>query len=226
MGRKKSPHGYAASRFNRLKHGAMIHDILPSRGLDHCPLADGCPVAFEDDLRELCVPGQPCAWETWYHERFMFDGRGHYRRCLDWLTLAERDHILSELGLLHLRRIRVSALTAQEGLLRDKRHPVSGFVYGQEPALGVGRYSTAIDTLFWPLMEQLLYSREERAAMDAGVRREDKPLVLPSRLPARPSMPQQEPTPPARPYVDHTAGWFDLPRRWDHEPGKPKPEDT
>lgn len=213
--------GYTASRYNRLKHGAMLHVILPSRGPDHCPLAGGCPVAEEEDLRHLCVPGEPCHWESWFLYRYVHDGRKHYQRCLEWMSEATRDNHLHELALLHLRRNRVSGLVAREGLLRDKKHPISGYVYGREMSLGIGRYATAIDTLYWPLMHELIYSPQERAMMEYEARREREEIVLPSMLSARPEPPEPANDPPAEPFLNPTAGWFDLPKPWDHEPGKP-----
>ena len=47
-------------------------------------------------------------------------------------------------------------LVAREGFTRPKRHPVSGYEYGRELALGIGRYSTAINSLWEQLIEAML----------------------------------------------------------------------
>jgi len=221
MGRRPSPHGYAASRYNRMTHGVMIHDLLPSRGLEHCPLSDGCP-CWDDDMRHLCVPGQPCRWESWFHHRYVTSGRREHQRCLLWLTEEERDRILHELAILSLRRRRLSALIGKEGLLRPKVHPVSGYVYGQKEGLGVGRYATAISRQFHPLFDQLVLSPEEREERDREEAARDEP-VTPGMLRYEPP-PPPEPEPEPEPFVNPTADWFTFKKPWDHEPGKPHDE--
>jgi hypothetical protein len=137
------------------------------------------------------------------------------------MSEEKRDKILDDLAILSLRRRRLSAFIAKEGLLREKRHPVSGYVYGLKAGLGVGRYSTAIDNQFFPLFDQLLYSPEELAAMAEAQRREDEQTaVLPHPLRVEPTC-QTKPERTSQPFVNPTAGWFDLPKRWDHEPGLP-----
>lgn len=221
MGRPKSPYGYSASRYNRMTHGVMIHDILPSRGLDRCPLAEGCP-CWDDDLRPLCVPGEPCPWELWFIRRYADSGREQFQRCLRWLSETDRDHIIHELGVLSLRRRRLSALVAKEGLLVEKRHPVSGVVYGLKEGLGVGRYATAIDNQFWPLYSQLVFSPEEQQAA-AEAEQSDEPLILPFHLPASTEAPAKEVSTYTPKFTNRTKDWFPMPRAWDHPPGSPDP---
>lgn len=222
MGRKPSPNGRSASRYNRLTHGVMLHSILPSRGLEHCPLSGGCP-CWDDDLRHLCVPGEPCAWESWFQDRYVTSGRESFQRCLQWLSQPERDRILQELSLLSLRRRRLSALIAREGLYREKRHPVSGLVYGLKATVGVCRYATAIDRLFNPLFEQLVLSPEERMQTEEDDR--DEPLVLPYPRPDTPDPPADEAAPLETEIENPAAGWSSFARRWDHAPGMPKTDD-
>ncbi len=218
MGRKPSPYGYAASRFNRMSHGVMIHDLLPSRGLNACPLADGCP-CWDEELRHLCVPGKPCPWECWFYSRYVTSGRREHQRCLQWLSESERDDILHELAILSLRRRRLSAFIAREGLLRPKVHPVSGVVYGKKEGLGVGRYATAISNLFRPLFDQLVLSPEEREERDREERAKEEPLDL-SMLRPQPET-RSESAPEPEPFVNPTADWFAFKKPWDHEPGRP-----
>ena len=179
MGRSPSPQGYGVSRYNRLSNGVMLHSILPSRGISACPLSTGCPCC-EDDLRHLCVPGEPCSWETIFHARYLESGREAYQRCLNWMSEQERDDILKDLALFAFRRMRLSALVAKQGPVRPKRHARSGIVYGLQSTVGVGRYAAAIDNGFNPLIEQLLYSPDERLADP-----EDEVLILPFRVPDR-----------------------------------------
>lgn len=137
------------------------------------------------------------------------------------MSVAERDNILDDLAILSLRRRRLSAFIAKEGLLLQKRHPVSGNVCGLKPGLGIGRYSTAIDNQFFPLFARLLYSPEQLAAMAEARKRDDELLVpLPYAVPVQAS-PQLELAPEQESCVDPTAGWFAMPRRWDHAPGSP-----
>lgn len=76
----------------------MIHGLLPSRGPDLCPLREGCPCNEDPEMRELCIPGADCAWEAWFHRRYVDSAREKFQRCLRWLTEEERDHIISELS--------------------------------------------------------------------------------------------------------------------------------
>lgn len=164
MGRPRSPYGRTAARYNRLSHGVMVDAVLGSRGPENCPHAATCPVAKEDELRHMCVPGEDCPWERRLLQRFIRDAARNYTECLNWLTRQERDLIIYRLGILALRRIRLSALIANEGLLRDKVHPVSGVVYGKQSALGIGRYATAIHNETQPLMTLLLVDPDSAAA--------------------------------------------------------------
>lgn len=196
----------------------MIHDILPSRGLDRCPLAEGCP-CWDDDLRHLCVPGDPCPWEMWFVRLYVSSGQEQFVRCLQWLSEAERDHVLLELGILALRRRRLSALVATQGLLREKRHPVSGVVYGMKETVGIGRYAAAIDNQFNPLYQQLILSPEERTQEEGDPF--DEPLTLPFHLPARPETPPQTDSFWAQKPVGHPEVWSAPFLPWDHAPGTP-----
>lgn len=156
MGRRPSPYGRTVARYNRLAHGAMIDDVLPSIGPDRCPHRATCPIAKEEELHPYCRPGQPCTWESHILDKYVRSAKRTYTECLNWLTETERDLIICRLGILALRRIRLSALIANEGLLRDKVHPVSGLHYGKESALGIGRYATAIHNETQPLITLLL----------------------------------------------------------------------
>jgi len=133
----------------------MIDDVLPSIGPDRCPHRATCPVAKEEELHPYCRPGHPCPWESHILDKYMRSAKRTYRECLNWLTEAERDLIIYRLGILALRRIRLSALIANEGLLRDKISS-TGVVYGKQSALGIGRYATAIHNETQPLMIMLL----------------------------------------------------------------------
>lgn len=155
MGRRPSPHGRSLSRYNRLQHGVMLDRILPSLGPDRCPLHETCVVIQDGEARALCVPGEPCPWEQYVHDGYIRSAKKNYTECLAWLTEAERDAIIAELATLALRRMRLSALTSREGLLRDVAHPISGIVYKREPALGAGRYATAIANRWAKLMDLL-----------------------------------------------------------------------
>lgn len=201
-----------------MTNGVMIHDILPSRGLDRCPLAEGCP-CWDDDLRHLCVPGGPCPWEMWFLPLYVSSGQEQFVRCLQWLSETERDHVLVELGILTLRRRRLSALVATQGLLREKRHPVSGVVYGMKETVGIGRYAAAIDNRFNPLYEQLILSPEERIREEDGPF--DQPLILPFHLPASTEIPTREEGLYTPKFTNQKEGWFPPSRAWDHEPGSP-----
>lgn len=161
MGRRPSPHGRAVARYNRLAHGAMIDDVLPSIGPDRCPHRATCPVAKEEELHPYCRPGHPCPWESHVLDKYIRSAKRTYRECLNWLTETERDLIIYRLGILALRRIRLSALIANEGLLRDKVHPVSGVVYGKQSGLGIGRYGTAIHAATQRWMALLLINPEQ-----------------------------------------------------------------
>lgn len=156
MGRPKSKLGYKGSRYNRLSHGVMIHDVLPSRGPDKCWYRESCPVIESERTRFHCRLGEPCPWESAFLEKYIDSARKTYVECLDWMTEAERDQVIRDLGILSLRRRRLSALVAREGFTRPKRHPVSGYEYGSELALGIGRYSTAISNKWEQLMTRLL----------------------------------------------------------------------
>lgn len=223
MGRPRSPRGYAASRYNRLTNGVMIHAILPSRGVQRCPLSDDCPCKEDPALGRLCVAGDPCPWESWFHERYIESGRECYQRCLDWMSFEQRDRILGELSILSLRRRRLSALVAKQGMFREKRHRVSGLVYGIEATLGVGRYATAIDHLFYPLVQELLFSPDERTDDSADA---EAPLVLPF---SRAACERSGDTRSADTVVEpqQVPHWEPVaaPRRWDHAPGMPR-DDT
>jgi len=143
----------------------MVDAVLGSRGPENCPHAATCPVAKEDDLRHLCVPGEECPWERRLLQRFIRDASRNYTECLRWLTRPERDLIICRLGILALRRIRLSALIANEGLIRDKISS-SGVVYGKQSALGIGRYATAIHNETQPLMTLLLENPEAEAMVE------------------------------------------------------------
>jgi len=157
--RPRSEDGYSVSRFNRLTHGVMIHDVLPSLG-ERCPYRYTCPVVEDAETLSLCRPGYPCPWEAYFLDEYVPSARQTYTECLNWLTSEERDLVLNDLAILSLRKIRLSALIAREGFLRDKVHPISGIVYGKQSALGIGRYATAIENRFQPLMNLLLCDPE------------------------------------------------------------------
>lgn len=156
MGRQKSKLGYKASRFNRLSHGVMLHKVLPSRGPDGCWYRHDCPVISSDETRPLCRLGCPCPWEQAFLHEYVESAKSTFIECLNWMTEEERDLIIHDLGILALRKRRLSALVAREGFTRPVRHPVSGVEYKRELALGIGRYATAINNLWQPLMESLL----------------------------------------------------------------------
>lgn len=222
MGRRPSPDGYSASRYNRMSNGVMLHRLLPSRGLDSCPLSEGCP-CWDEDIQRLCVPGEPCPWETLFLNRYVESGRRNLKRCLQWMNVERRDSILHELGILSLRRRRLSALLAREGLVRPKRHPVSGFVYGVQATVGVGRYMTAIANQFNPLMDELILSPDERLERDKEEAPDDGPIDLALLRPvATPQESLIEPAP--EPFVNPTEGWFELNKPWEHQPGNPRNE--
>lgn len=161
MGRRKSKLGYKGSRYNRLSHGVMIHDVLPSRGSDKCWYREGCPVIENERIAPLCLLGEPCPWESAFLVKYIDSARETYTACLDWMTEAERDQVIRDLGILSLRRRRLSALVAREGFTRPKRHPVSGYEYGRELALGIGRYSTSVNNIWEPLTGLLLHDPDE-----------------------------------------------------------------
>lgn len=196
----------------------MLDDILPSRGLERCPHAADCPYHAEN-LRDQCVPGEPCPWESWFRDRYVASGRATHKRCLEWMSEKHRDEVLEELSILTLRRFRLSTLVAKEGMIRDKKHPVSGYVYGKQIGLGAGRYSTAIDNRFFPLYNTLIYSPEERETMKAENREHPETMVLPFTAPEKESEPEVE----ADSHDDQSpvAGWFSRPRSWEHKPGRP-----
>ena len=155
MGRRPSPWGYSVSRYNRLAHGVMIEGVLPSRGLDACPLSEDCP-CHEDDLRELCVPGQPCPCEVYLRDRYIEDAYQEFAFARLWLSDDEFKETIDQLGVLTLQRRRLSALLARVGHLRPKVHRVSKLSYGIELTPAAGRYATALDRTFSALMHRLL----------------------------------------------------------------------
>lgn len=223
MGRPKSPYGYELSRYNRLTNGVMLHELLPSRGPDRCPLSVGCFVVEDPRLAHLCVPAQPCPLESEFYDAYVASGKEHFARCLGWMTPERREEILQELAILSLRRVRLSRFVADEGLLRDKRHPVSGVVYGREIGIGIGRYMTAISRRFFPLMDELIHSPEERLENERREKANDgwpepdpvekEPTVKPTRPPEPEKQYDPEWGPPSE--------WFKLKKPWDHEPGCP-----
>jgi hypothetical protein len=162
MGRPRSPHGYSASRWNRQTHAAEFHGILPSKGVERCYHSAGCPVAENDDLRHRCVPGEPCAFETALHHAYLKSARKSFSSSRARFSDDEFEGLITELSYCELRRMRIATLINRESLTRDKRHPISGYLIGQQIGLGVGRYSDAVDVRFNVAMDKLLGDYEPR----------------------------------------------------------------
>ena len=94
--------------------------------------------------------------ESAFLDKYIESAKTTFTECLDWMTEDQRDQIIYDLGILSLRKRRLSALIAQQGFFRPKRHPVSGYEYGKVLALGIGRYATAIDRPWQRLVDSLL----------------------------------------------------------------------
>lgn len=152
--------GYHTSRYNALKYGVELHDLLPSRGPDRCSFRDRCPVAKDVRLRLLCEPGYACPTERVYYSAYVEDARKRYRYAARWLGLIEYEKAIHDLAILTLRRSRQSARIADEGLLREMPSPGDHAPWLAE-GLAAGRYVTAIDRAFSDVMRRLLFAPDE-----------------------------------------------------------------
>jgi hypothetical protein len=144
MARAKSPDGYNVSRWNRLTHAVELHGVMPSRGIEKCYHSERCPVAESEEWRHLCIAGEPCPYEVETHESYVCSARREYARCRAWLSDPDFEGLITELSFCELQLGRLIVLINREGILRDKRHPVSGILIGQQSGLGAGRYGDAI----------------------------------------------------------------------------------
>lgn len=167
MGRPRSPFGYSVSRYNRLSHGVELHALLPSLGIDRCYHAERCPMTENIVFAFMCLPGGVCPYEKWLHERYVESATTYLDFCRAWVTDSEFEALIEELSICELRLRRLHTLVNEEGLLREKRHPVSGYLIGVEMGLGIGRYSDAVHNRFNVAYAKLL-NRPELAGEDVA----------------------------------------------------------
>lgn len=155
MGRPRSPHGYSISRYNRLTHGVEMHGILPSRGPEKCYHAERCVVAGSEEWRHLCVAGELCPYELEMHDAYMASACREFAHCRDWVFDNEFEDLLMELSYCELQLGRLVVLINREGLQRENRHRISGYLIGYKEGIGVGRYGDAIYGRFNRAYERL-----------------------------------------------------------------------
>lgn len=146
------------TKYNRMGYACMVHSILPSRGPDACIYSGRCSVA-SDPLRrhDLCSPGRPCPVEAEYYRAYVEAGRKQFARALQWLDDVEWYQSISDLAILDLRKVRVSARIRDEGFLRTvrRRRPDGLSEEVQVPTLAC-RYDTAVDREFNRIFMKLM----------------------------------------------------------------------
>lgn len=158
--------------------------------------------------------GSDCMIEKLDHEAFVESAKPKFSYALEWLSEAELETLVERYSMLTLRMRRILLRMTEEGLVRETVMP-NGTVWLREN-YSCHRYWPTVAREIDHVLGRLLPPEPEEP---------DEPLVLPFSLPAVPDTSQSEPTPPPRPFIDPTKGLFDRPRRWDHEPGRPEPED-
>lgn len=196
------------SQLNALKFGDAIDGFLPCKRM-YCIHEDVCrehPWTQQHGFPEY---GSDCMIETLDHEAFVESAKTKFSYALEWLSEAEYEAAIERYSMLTLRMRRILLRMTGEGLVRETVLP-NGTVWLRE------NYSCH---RYWPTV-----AREIDIVLGKLLPPEpaepDEPLVLPIQtapLPATPDLPQQP-----RSHVDPTTGWFDLPRPWEHEPGKPQ----
>jgi len=95
------------------------------------------------------------------HYLYLKSARDTFSFSKEWLPEQKFEDIIHELASIALRRSRISALAATEGFTRPKKHPISGYEYGVQASLSIGRYSTSLDTHFQRLMTQIFPSQSD-----------------------------------------------------------------
>lgn len=142
--------GQAVSRYNSLRWGVNVDDVLPSRGPQACAYVDRCP----KPLKDKCAAGSRCAAETIILGGFISSATKRYAYAKSWLTKDEYDQIIYDLGILELQMARLSARIAVEPPFGDDG-PSDAV---PEIGLAINRYATALSNRRSALVRRLLDS--------------------------------------------------------------------
>lgn len=141
---------FLTTRFNRMKWGVMVHDILPCRGTK-CLYRPTCRYIGRRPQRLQCRRGGVCPAELETYRRIVDTATRGYPEARGRLGSAVFEQTVHDFAILILRKERLSARIADEGLVVTRTLGDGSLEVTQ--GLAFRRYQTAIDNQFKRLVD-------------------------------------------------------------------------